>query len=134
MMEGEAAYKAAKYNAALARKNAGYIREQSVSDSKRANVEGRKVLGDMRVAFGNSGVTIEGSAFDVMLESARAVKQDEMNIRTQGERQATAVEQGAALTEFEGKTARTLGYVKAAGHLASGASKAATSGATGGAA
>lgn len=126
--EGEAQYKAAKYNAALARKNASYIRGQSISDAYKSNIEGRKQIGEMRASYAASGVTIEGSAFDVLQESARAAKQDEMNLRYQGERQAQAVEQGATLTEFEGKMAKTMGYVKAAGHVASGASKAMTAG------
>lgn len=125
-MEAEAQYKASKYNAALQRQNATWERQSSQEEARVANVQGRKYLGEMRATYGISGVTIEGSAFDVLQESALAAKRDELNIKVEGERRALAMEQGANLTEYEGRAARTIGYVKGTAQIAQGAAKIAT--------
>lgn len=128
-IEADAAYKASKYNAQLARQNALWEKQSSQEEARMANVQGRKVLGEMKASYGVSGVTLEGSAFDVLQESAIAAKLDELNIKVQGARRVKALEQGAALTEFEGKAARTVGYIKGAAQVAKGAQSAATMGA-----
>jgi len=127
-------YNAAKYNAALARQNAVFERQSAEAESRQANVQGRKFLGEMRASYGISGVTLEGSAFDVLQESALAVKQDELNIKVAGERRALALEQGATIEEYQGKAARTLGNIRGYAGVAQGGQKVAQSAGGGGAA
>lgn len=82
----------------------------------------------MKASYGISGVTLEGSAFDVLQESAIAAKQDELNIKAQGARRASAIEQGAVIEEYQGKAAHTLGQIKGYAGVVQGASKIATMG------
>lgn len=126
LIEAESAYKASKYNAALARQNATWARQQAAQDAHQVNVQGRKQVGEMRASFGANGVTLEGSAFDVLQESALAVKRDELNVKVAGERRALSLEQGAQLDEYQGRAARLVGYTKAAAGVGSGAAKIAT--------
>jgi len=132
-VEAETAYNASKYNAALARQNATWTRQQSEAEARQANVQGRKQLGDMRASYGISGVTLEGSAFDVLEQSALAVKQDELNIRIEGNRRAMSMEQGATITEYQGRAAKTLGNIRGYAGIAQGGQKVAQSAAGGGA-
>jgi len=125
-VEAETALRASKYNAALARQNAIWERQSSQEEARAANVEGRKVIGEMKASYGISGVTLEGSAFDVLYQSAVAAKQDELNIKVQGERRAIAMEQGAVLEEYQGKAANTLGQIRGYAGIAQGAVKAGT--------
>jgi len=125
-VEAETALRASKYNAALARQNAIWERQSSQEEARLANVQGRKVLGEMKASYGISGVTLEGSAFDVLQESALAAKQDEYNIRTQGERRAMSIEQGAIVEEYQGKAAHTLGNIRGYAGVAKGAENAYT--------
>jgi hypothetical protein len=122
-IEADAAYKASKYNAALARQNADWERQQTKEDVRQVNVQGRKVLGEMRASYGISGVTLEGSAFDVLQESAIAAKQDELNVKVEGARRALALEQGAQIEEYQGRVARLVGNIRGVAQIATGASK-----------
>lgn len=130
-VEAETAARAAKYNARLARQNAVWERQSSAEDARQASVQGRKAIGEMKATYGISGVTLEGSAFDVLQESALAAKQDELNIKTQGERRAVALEQGAVLEEYQGRAAKTLGNIRGYASFAQGGTRAATAAAGG---
>lgn len=126
-------YNAAKYNAQLARQNATWERQATEEKARQANVQGRQAIGAMRASYGISGVTLEGSAFDVLEQSALAVKQDELNIRVDGARRALALEQGAVLDEYQGKAARMLGNIRGYSQVAQGGQKIAQSAGGGGA-
>lgn len=117
-------YNASKYNAQLARQNATWERQATEEKAKQANVQGRQAIGSMRASYGISGVTLEGSAFDVLEQSALAVKQDELNIKVAGERRVLALEQGATIEEYQGRAARTLGNIKGYAGIAQGGEKA----------
>jgi hypothetical protein len=119
-MEADAAYTSAKYNAALARQNANWTRQETAENARQQNVEGRKQLGEMRASYGISGVTIEGSAFDVLEQSALAAKRDELNIQVEGARKSRSLEQGAELTMYQGKAAQQVGYYKGTGQAVNG--------------
>lgn len=120
IIEGESAWKAAQYNANIQRRNAVLTRQQAAEEARLTNVQGRKALGEMKASYGASGVAFEGSAYDVMRESAKAIKYDELAIKYQGKLQAQSMEQNAKLIEYEGKVAKQLGYVKAAANVANG--------------
>lgn len=113
LMEGRQAMRAARFNAATQRMMAGWERERSVNEQRIINLQGRKAVGQMRVNYAKSGVQIEGSAFDVLEESAIRVKEDEINERVEGERRAIAQERGAQLSMQQGRAAQTLSYFKA---------------------
>ena len=128
-MEAEYAMKAANYNADINRKNADMAREKAAQDARQINVQGRKQLGEMRALYGSSGVTQEGSVYDVLQESARAVKADELNVKYKGELEYQSYQSQAQMDIFKGKAARTLSQIQGAASLANGGTRIAMMGA-----
>jgi hypothetical protein len=122
--EGEAQGQAADYNAQAATQNAEQTRLQAKEEERRARIAGRKHLGSMRAGYGASGVQMDGSALDVLEESARNVELDALTIRHAGEVRARGFENEAVLERMRGKNARKGGMLKAAGILFSAGGKA----------
>lgn len=120
--KGKADKAAAKYNAAVARQNATLARQQAERDAQQVRVQGQKFLGDIQTSYAASGVTMEGSAYDVMAESAANIKMDEMNVKYQGELQANQLNAQARMDEWAGRVAQRGSYISAAGSLLGGAS------------
>ena len=117
LQDGQAQYRAAKYNAELDRVNARYTREQGAYEANLAEVEGKKVVGQMTASYGASGVTISGSAFDAIEESSRNARMDVFNIRLQSQRQARGLEMSAEQKIKTGKQLRNASYLRASGQL-----------------
>lgn len=126
MEEGRAGYIAGQYNASVADENARQARLQAAEDARRQEVDARKQLGSIKAAYGASGVvSSEGSALDVLQESARSAALDHLTIKHQGELRARAYESEAVIARMGGDAARTAGNWRAASSLTAGALSAA---------
>ncbi len=122
--EGNAEYEAQQFNARNSLFNARLAREQAQDDARRQQIRADKQLGDIRSSYGASGVvSSQGSALDVLQESAAAAELDNLMIKHQGEMRAYGFEQEAQAAQMRGRAAKTRGYMGAGGGILSGASK-----------
>lgn len=132
---------ASEYNAAMSEQQAGIARQQAAAQAVSQQAAGLKFLGKMRAGYGASGLTMEGSATDVLAESAANVELDRLNIMYGGEMQAYGHERTAALDRSqasyyrsEASRAKSAGYGNAVAALFQGGMQAygMTSGMAGG--
>ena len=122
--EGNAEYEAQQLNARNSLYNARLAREQAQDDARRQRISADKQLGDMRSSYAASGVvSSQGSALDVLQESAAAAELDNLMIKHQGEMRARGYEQESQVAQMRGRAARTRGYMNAGGGALSGASR-----------
>lgn len=128
LKEGYAAAAASDYNAALAEQNAVQAKYQAAEEERRQRVISRKALGDMRTSYAASGITMEGSALDVLTESAAAAELDALTIRHQGEVKATAYRNESALEKYKAKHQREAAKLGVASSLLSTGGKMAAAG------
>lgn len=119
LQEGYAAAGASDYNAQMAESNAVQAKLQAAEEERRQRVISRKALGDMRTGYAASGITMEGSALDVLTESAAAAEMDALTIRHSGEVKATAYKNEAALERYKAKYQRKAAQLGAASSLLS---------------
>lgn len=129
LVQGQAAQDAGKYNAQVAIQNAALARQKAAEEARRIRVAGSKQLGDMRANYGHSGIGIQGSAVDVLMESAANVELDALTKIHEGETRGRMFEGEAAMDIFGGNAAKDSSYYSAAGKLMDGAGKAAAAGA-----
>lgn len=118
--QGEAEGAAADYNAAVDEQNAQLALKQAGEQERRTRLISRKQIGKQRANIGSSGITLEGSALDALEESAANAELDALNVRYQGQLQAYAYRTRSQLYRYQGKNARTTGYLNAAGILVGG--------------
>lgn len=123
IQQGNSAKAAAEYNARVAENNAITARQQAAAQEEQHRRLARRQLGQMRAAYGASGVTMEGSPLDILAQSAKDAELDALNIRYGGELKAQGLESEAVLERYRGKSAQRAGYMGAATGLLSGASK-----------
>lgn len=114
---------ASRMNAQIGFKNAALTRQQAAQEEARLRTQGKKDLGSIRVGYGSSGVSMEGSAMDVLQESAANVELDALTLRHRGESQAKMYEMGAQMDLNTASSARTSGLLSAAGTLLGGGAK-----------
>lgn len=123
--QGQAANAAAKYNAQVANNNAQVAEQQAQSQ---AMVQGRRAMmqnGGLLANMAANGVDVgEGSAVDILSQSAANAEMDRQNIIYNGRVRAQSLRSQAQLDTFQGETAQQNGYMSAAGALLSGGAKA----------
>ncbi|TXG77625.1 hypothetical protein E6Q11_02530 [Candidatus Dojkabacteria bacterium] len=112
--QGNAEFAAGQYNADMNQRAADQTRATAAEEERRLRIQSRKQLGDIRANYGASGVGLEGSALDVLEESASNAELDALTVRHAGETRARAFEAQANLERFRGRNARTAGYLGAA--------------------
>lgn len=93
--EGRATAKALEHNAELKERNADQIERQTAEDERRLRIQNRAIIGTARANYGASGVTLEGTAMDVLQDSAANAEMDALNFRLGGTRQAESVREDA---------------------------------------
>lgn len=118
--QGQAAGAAAEYNAAVNRQNAEIAMRNARSEAAQQDRENYLRLGAIRAAQGRSGGTMEGSALDVLADTAAQGELERQNIMYRGALAARGFTNTAALDEFSGDNARTGGYLRAGSELLSG--------------
>lgn len=121
---GDAALMAGEFNANNLERNAVLARQQAAEEERRLRVMARKSIGEMRANFGASGVTMEGSALDVLQESAAMAELDALTIRHRGDAQAAQMRNEAISERYRGASAQAGSRWSAAGTLLSGGAQA----------
>ncbi len=123
---GESQSKIYERNAQLSEENANQALLLSAQEERRQRIVGAKALGSIKAGFGASGVTMDGSAFDVLAASAAQAELDAMNIRYAGESKRRSYLNEAAAGRFSGSMARTAGRLGAAASVIDSGTKAAS--------
>lgn len=112
--QGNAAKKAANYNAAVGEVNAQAARRDAKENARRQRRLNRKAAGTIR--------NKEGFSMDVLEDNVREGELAALDLIHGGEVKAIGFEQGAALERMRGKAAQRAGYFSAAGTLLKGGS------------
>jgi hypothetical protein len=110
LLEGEAGKQAGEYNADVALQNAQITRDQTKEAVRRQRIMARRSFGDIRASYGASGVSMDGSALDVLMDSVASAEMDSMSTAYAGEMKARGFENEAAMEKFKGKVAKKAGY------------------------
>lgn len=111
-----------EYNAEIAERNAELALISAAEKERRQRVIARKTLGSIRANYGASGVTMGGSAADVMAASAAEAEMDALNIKYQGELDAMEFRERARIERYKAKQTRKAGDIAAAADLLGAAS------------
>ncbi|MGH8702050.1 MAG: hypothetical protein ACREVR_12880 [Burkholderiales bacterium] len=117
IQQGQAAKQQARFNADVADQNAKAARANSVMQQQQQQRETYKRLGAIRANQGASGGTMEGSALDVLGETAAQSELEKQNIAYRGELQARGHTNTATLDLMQGKQAEKSANIQAAGTL-----------------
>lgn len=123
-IQGESQKNISDYDAKVAEQNAQITRQQAKEEARRAMIVARKMIGDNRAAYAANGVSLSGSALDVLGESAANAKLDELTILQEGEARGRMYEADARMARTVGNAARLGGYLGASGKLVSAGSSA----------
>lgn len=105
---------AAKSETKAAEANAALIRERTSIETLLAQREGRRGIGATIAAFGASGVTLGGSASDVLRESRRDIAFQVSSIRSIGAQEAGLFDAKAKASKKAGKIGFAAGLLGAA--------------------
>jgi hypothetical protein len=115
---------AAKTNARIADRNALISRQSAAAEEEKQRRLSRRQAGANRAAIGASGITMDGSALDVMEDNAMDAEMDALTIRYNGEIGAMNSESDASLERMRAGAARTAGMFGAGSALLQGGAKA----------
>lgn len=109
--QAAAARKAGNYSNAVAERNAQTAQAQAKFDSNRAMTRAQRVMASQRAAYGKSGVTLEGSAASVLLETQEEAELEKTAILTGGQERANALRAEGYLAKLKGDSASAgLGF------------------------
>lgn len=115
LRQGAAEQKTQQYNANLADRQAYLTEVQAAEEERRQRIYAKKQLADIRSNYAASGVSSsEGSALDVLENSAYEAEMDAQTIRYVGKQQAAIYRGQANQFRFKGREARigaTLGAI-----------------------
>lgn len=120
--EADARSAAANYNASIANQNADLSLQQATEQERQQREYAYQALGNERASYGASGVSMSGSALDVLQESARNAELDALNIRHAGQVKAWQYRSGARLDSMSANAAQSAGQFGVMSALLSGAS------------
>lgn len=110
----------ANYEQKVKNRNAGIARAQAQGEAVSSWRETRRKLATIRTEYGASGLDLAGSPLDVLEDSATEGAFDVAKIRYAGEMRAQGFSEEAALAGMRSKSAKTAGYLSAAGELLGG--------------
>jgi len=115
---GMEAKEASDFNSSLKNSQAIEAIQEGQENERRARIASGKQIGGERAAIAASGIKSEGSALDVLQESASNAELDALTIRHQSQLKAWSYEMGAKADQMEGQSAQTrAGYGVASGLL-----------------
>ena len=122
VQQGQAAQASADANAEAMRMQADAENRAAGAREEAHRRETRQFLGTQRAALAQAGVGLNGSTYDVARQSAVNAELDALNIRYEGQLAARGLQGQAAMTQFEGRQARTAANMGAGAALLQGAS------------
>lgn len=116
--QGSSAQANAGHQAGILRGNAATALDQSAEDERRFRIFARRRMGTSRANIGASGITGQGSAADVLADTARNLEADAISIRHQGEIRAQGLrDQAESVIEGGEQAMRDARYGAAASLL-----------------
>lgn len=121
---GKAKQAAYNYDAAVAEQNATMAKDQAAFEADRQESKTRRFVAGQRVSYLANGVTLSGSAMDILADSTIQGEMDRLSILYGGEVDAVNYRNDAARSRFAGKQEAKAGMFNAAGSLLSGAGSA----------
>lgn len=123
--------KVSERNQVIADQNRKVAVRQAELDAEDKRRETRRTLSAIRAAYGSSGLELAGSPLDVLEDSAFESEVDAQRIEYEGRTrnregaiQMLGLQEQATLDRMNAKSARSAGYINAAGAIASGAGRA----------
>lgn len=117
LLSGKSASDAAEENAFYARQNAQAELERGIEEERRVRVQGVKAIGSIRAGYAASGLGSEGSALDVLAETASNIESDASQARKQSELRARSYLQEASQESRRASGARTAGFLGASSKI-----------------
>lgn len=114
---------AAEYNRKVAENQATSARQVAGARAEQQTRAAQRQMGKMEAAYSASGVSMEGSALDMLQQSASEAELDRLTLIHTGELQAAGHDATAELERVRGKNAMQQGYMKAGSALFGGMSK-----------
>lgn len=123
--QGLAGKQAGEFNAQMAEQNAELAQQQAKEDERRIRAIGLKQMGDTRASTGANGLQMDGSALDVLQDTAQKVSLDALYARHRGEVQAVMYRNQARLDRYQGEAALTGAQYGAAASILSAGGQAA---------
>ena len=121
LYSGSAEKAAADEEAAIMRRNAVAIRQQTVQNEEALRRKQASFLAEQRAAMVQSGFDSDtGTNRDIAYQSETLAELDAMTMRYEGEMRALGIQTAAGQREAEGKASRTASFIGAGGALLSG--------------
>lgn len=120
LSQGDAKSQAAEYNAQTAESLANQTQLQGIEQARRVRVNALKTIGEAKANYGASGVQLEGSALDILQESAQNATLDALNVKYQSDLKAFAYRRDAGSQRAAGENAKTASVYGAAASLLTG--------------
>lgn len=117
ILEGYASKKAHDFNAEMATRNAGLVRQQALIEVDRIRRSSVKEIGSMRANYGAQGVTASGSVLDSIMDSATQFELDAQLTKWQGDVTAAGLEAQASAEKAAGQYAMVGGVLNGIGGL-----------------
>ena len=124
--EGQTAKKIGEQQAASRREDARILRENAEFEIEQQRKRVRRFKGTQKVSLLASGVTLEGTALDILADTEIQAQLDRDIIRRNAELAARGLEQQARISAFTGGEAATAGSIRAGSTLLASAGKFAT--------
>lgn len=119
---GERQKEAADYNAEVGRQRAGDALQRGADEAATKRDEARKVGAMQREGLSMSGVDVNtGTPLDLLTETAGLGELAALKTLNNARREAWGYRAQADLDEFQGRNARTTGYLNGAGTILGGA-------------
>jgi len=100
----QTAKKEAAYNSQIAEQNAEMARASGRAQSEQIRRQSVDQLGEMRASFSANGVGMEGSALDLMSESAYQFELDKQNAKYNAETKAIGYQNQGRLSQMRGQS------------------------------
>lgn len=127
MQNAQAQSDADAYNAQVAQNNAIAVQQQAEQNAELQQQTAKRAIGSTVAAYGSSGVASgEGSALDVLSNTASSAELDRQTILYKGHLQALGYQDEAALDKAKGANAASQGLESAAGYILGTGAKVAT--------
>jgi hypothetical protein len=117
---GKAQAKALNFQAKQAELDAQITLQNADLQARSLRLQGRQLTGTQRTRNAISGIRLEGTPLQVMLDSMEAVEVDAENIRKQGAFQSAQLNQQAKIYKLQAKDAKKASKLGAAGSLLGG--------------
>jgi len=111
VQQASAAKKEAAYNSKVAEQNAEMARASGRAQSEQIRRQSVDQLGEMRASFSANGVGMEGSALDLMSESAYQFELDKQYAKYNAETKAIGYQNQGRLSQMRGKSQAQGAYL-----------------------